>query len=127
MSSPYFYGSPKSAIATVTASLTTWVGNATLATIFTGASAGSMVVGVVVEAGGATTDGYVKFFVYDGTNSRRVGEIAITSATVAGSSAPAATTWSPPYPLVISSGWAFQAAPHKGELFDLVASFGNLS
>lgn len=126
MSSPYYYGKPKSVEITVTSSYTTWVGNSTLATVFTGASAGSIVIGVVVNAGDTTTDGHVKFFVYDGTATRRVGSVAITAATVAGTVPPVTTAWSPLFPLEMSSGHALLAAPHKGELFHLVASYGNL-
>lgn len=124
MPTPYYYGTPRTALASITTSNTTWDGSGTLVTVMTGATApGSMIVGVKICAIDTTTDGnWIKFFV----GTRRVAQVSVTAATVAGTVAPFVTTWVPDLPIPVTSGAAFCASAHKNEPFHLVASLGDL-
>lgn len=124
MPTPYAYGTPRLALASVTTSNTTWDGSGTLVTVATGATApGSMVMGLQICAIDTTTNGnYLKLFV----GTRRIDQVAITAATVSGTVAPFTTVWVPAFPLAISSGVAFCASLHKSEPVHLAASLGDL-
>lgn len=126
MSSPYAYGTPKTAIGQATVANTNLDGTGTLADVFTAGANGSMLVGVVVQAIATTTAGMVRLFHFDGTNNRLIGEVPVTAITPSGTVEAFRRTWTPDFPLVIPTTGKLKAASHTGDDFNVIASYGDL-
>ena len=126
MSSPYLYGTPKTAIGQATVANTGLDGSGTLADVLTAGANGSIVVGVVVEAIATTTAGMVRLFHYDGTNNRLIAEVLVTAITPSGTVKAFTEAWAPPFPLVIPTTGKLKATTHTGDDFNIIASYGDL-
>jgi hypothetical protein len=90
--------------------------------VFTGAAAGSVVTSVKCVAETTTTDGFLTFFYYDGTNRRAVGSLKVPATTVGATVLPWEGEWIPPGGSIdIPSGSKLQAITRNTEAFALLA------
>lgn len=99
-----------------------------LADLATGATNGSWVTQVDVTAGGTTTQGQIRFFLYDGTNRIPYGApLNVTAAVPSGSVAAWSGTWYPPGNglLKLPTNWKLQAATYNAETFKLLTKGGD--
>jgi hypothetical protein len=126
MSSPYYYGTPKTAIGQAVTANSGRDGSGTLADVFSGGANGSVLVGVAVQAIGTVSDGMVRLFHYDGSNNRLLAEIEVTATTPSASAAAFEAVWAPTFPVVIPSGGKLKASTETGDDFNVVASYGDL-
>lgn len=96
-------------------------GTGTVATVITGASTGTRIAEIVVQARVTTTAGMVRLFLYDGTTYRLFDEISIAAATV--SASVKATRVSTLYNNLVlpSASWSIVAATHNAESMDVTA------
>lgn len=126
MATPYYYGTPKTAIGQAVTANTNRDGTGTLADVFTAGANGSILIGVLIEALGDTSAGMVRLFHYDGTNNRLIAEVDVDAITVSGTVKAFTDTWAPPYPLVIPTTGKLKASTHTGDDFNVIAIYGDL-
>lgn len=94
-------------------------GTGTLGTVLTAAANGTLIKSVTIKAQVSTTQGMVRLFIYDGTNTRLVEEIEI----------PAVTKAAPDHSFEITiqcnfrlkSGYALKASTQNAEAFNVIA------
>ena len=96
-------------------------GTGTLADIFSAGSAGSLISRVEVRAAGNTTNGMIRLFVYDGTNTRLWQEITITGTTPSATTQAASGNVTPSPSLPLKNGWTLKASTHNAETFNVFA------
>lgn len=91
--------------------------------IITGASNGTLIKSVTVKAIGNTTQGMVRLFIYDGSNTKLLTEVAVTAVTK--SSNDPAFEVRVPLNYTLKSGWALKASTEKAESFNVLAEGQN--
>lgn len=118
---PAFAVTPRVGAVNVATANTNRDGTGTVATVITGASTGTRVAEIVVQARVTTTAGMVRLFLYDGTTYRLFDEISIAAATV--SASVKATRVSTLYNNLVlpSASWSIVAATHNAESMDVTA------
>lgn len=96
-------------------------GTGTVATLITGASTGTRIAEIVVQARVTTTAGMVRIFLYDGTTYRFFDEVSVAAATV--SATVKGTRVSTTYNNLIlpSASWSIVVATHNAESIDVTA------
>jgi hypothetical protein len=97
-------------------------GTGTLGTVITAASNGTLIRKIQIKAISTTTQGMVRLFVYDGTNTRLLLEIDVPPMTVnttTGTDCTFETTVELNYKL--KSGWCLKAATQNAESFNVFA------
>jgi len=87
--------------------------------IITGDSNGTLVEFITVHATGTTTEGMVRIFIYDGTNTRLAFEVAIPAITPTGT-VPAFGIRIP-VSFALEDTWSLKASTEKGESFNVIA------
>lgn len=94
-------------------------GSGTLASALTGVAAGTVVRRCRIAAGSTTTDGMLRFYVYDGTNARLIDELRVPSNTPGATIRTWTYLWSPPGGEVYLPGTAFilKISTHNAETF----------
>jgi hypothetical protein len=122
--SAVFFATPKNASAVLSAANTNRDGTGTLVDVITGGTGGTKIERVIVQATGTTTAGFVRLWLYTGSASRLIREIAVTAITP--SSSLAAFRFevdfsAPSQILVVASGWKLQATTHNAEGFHVTA------
>lgn len=124
--SPAFAATPRLAAVNVATANTNRDGTGTVATLITGASTGTRVAEIVVQARVTTTAGMVRVFLYDGTTYRFFDEIAIAAATVGANTK--ATRVSTTYSNLIlpSASWSIVVSTHNAESIDVTALAADL-
>jgi hypothetical protein len=94
-------------------------GTGTLATVLTAASSGTLIKSINIKATGATTEGMIRFFIYDGTNTRLIEEVHVNANT------PSATNPSFEYrwecDIKLKASWVLKASTQVGETFNIIA------
>ena len=98
-------------------------GTGSLTSIITGVAApGTRVKPIWVQPIATITDGWVAFFIYNGSVNRLFGPPLLFSAytVVAGTKPPMGKLWIPPQDLVLpSTSFILKACPYNSESFDL--------
>lgn len=123
---PSFAATPRLAAVNVATANTNRDGTGTVATLITGASTGTRVAEIVVQARVTTTAGMVRVFLYDGTTYRLFDEIAIAAATVSASvkGTRVSTTYS--NLILPSASWSVVVSTHNAESMDVTALAADL-
>lgn len=119
--SPAFAVTPRIASVNIATANTNRDGTGTVATLITGASTGTRIAEIVVQARVTTTAGMVRIFLYDGTTYRFFDEVSIAAATV--SASVKGTRVSTTYNNLIlpSASWSIVVATHNAESIDVIA------
>ena len=98
-------------------------GTGTLGTVLTaGALNGCQVASVTVKAAGTVTEGMVRLFIYDGTNTRLIQEIAVAATTFSGTNPANPTfeyTWN--CNILLEAGYILKASTVNAESFNVIA------
>lgn len=94
-------------------------GSGTLANVLTGASNGTLIKTVTIQATGNTTSGMVRLFVYDGTNTKILYEANIPAVTKSNRDPAFAITI--PLNYRLKSGGILKAATQNAESFNVIA------
>ena len=108
-------------LAQISAANTSRDGTGTLVTVSTGTASGDRIEDIELCAAGTTTDGVVRLFIFDGTDTRLVKEILV-SATTPSTTLP---VWS--YKLIslgwlLRVNWQLKASTHNAEAFTVYVS-----
>lgn len=134
--SAQFIGTPKSAVATLSAANTNFDGTGTVVTVYTAGASGARIERVVIEATGTTSAGLVNLYV--GTDSAAntaanvhlYDSVAVTAITPSTTTAPftasrAEATANDRWPLVLAAGQTLRASTTIAQGFRVVAVGGD--
>lgn len=91
----------------------------TTAIITPGGSFGVLIKTITIKAQGNTTNGMVRFFIYNGTNKRLVSEVEIPPVTRSATDPSFGITI--PVNFVLKGGWTLHASTEKAETFNIIA------
>jgi hypothetical protein len=118
---PAFAVTPRIASVNIATANANRDGTGTVATLITGASTGTRIAEIVVQARVTTTAGMVRVFLFDGTTYRFFDEISIAAATV--SASVKATRVSTLYNNLVlpSASWSLVVSTHNAESMDVTA------
>ena len=119
--SPSFAVTPRIGMAQVSAANTARDGSGTVVTVLIGASTGTRIAEVVVQAAVTTTAGMVRLFLTNGVTTRMFDEISIAAATV--SATVKGTRVSTTYNNLVlpDSTWSLIASTHNAEAINVMA------
>ena len=98
-------------------------GTGTLGTLLTAASNGTLINSITCKAQGNTTQGMIRLFIYDGTNTRLVQEIEVPAVTKSGQDHSFETTIQCDFRL--KSGDVFKVSTQNAETFNVIANAVN--
>lgn len=87
--------------------------------IITGASNGTLINTVTIKAQTNTSQGMVRLFIYDGTNTKLVAEIEIPAVTKSATDTSFELTMQVDYAL--KSGWSLKASTEVADTFNVIA------
>lgn len=118
---PAFAVTPRISSCNVATANTNRDGTGTVATLITGASTGTRVAEIVVQARVTTTAGMVRIFLYDGTTYRFFDEVSIAAATVSGTVKGTRVSTSYNNLILPSSSWSLVVSTHNAESMDVTA------
>lgn len=122
---PLYIDIPRTWVAQVSASNSNLNGTGTLVDVVTPGANGSRIDFIEIKAAVTTTAGMVRLFIYNGSTTRLIKEIAVT-ATTASAAVPAySTTWTPVSPLSLLSTETLKASTENGEAINIVAYGGD--
>lgn len=111
----------QNASAQVSAANTNRDGTGTVVTVMTGAASGTRIDDLTITATGTVTNGVVRLFIYDGTNTRLWKEILVTATTPSTTNA----VWSTSLydmALILESSWQLRASTHNAETFNIIVT-----
>ncbi|MCW3071899.1 MAG: hypothetical protein JWO44_1789 [Bacteroidetes bacterium] len=95
-------------------------GTGTMGSVITGASNGTLVKTLTIKAqGDITAIGMVRLFIYDGTNTRAIGEIEIPATTKSSRDATFEKTIG--LDLNLKSGYVLKASTNLGQTYNVIA------
>ncbi len=103
-------------IATANANLD---GTGTLGTVLTAASNGTLIVSITIKAQVTTTEGMIRFYIYDGTNTRIINEVHVDSITKSATNPAFEYVWACNLPL--KAGDVLKASTQNAESFNIIA------
>ena len=129
MASIYANGTPRNTVVQLTTANTNLDGTGTVATLIAGAaSPGSVVIGCRIKAIVSTTLGMIRFYYYNGTNTRLMSEVKVPPLTISGAQQVAwEFDWTPPFPLKLASASEeLRASTHVSETFNVTTTVGDL-
>ena len=98
-------------------------GTGTLGTVYTAGPAGALILRIDIQASVTTTDGMIRLFVNDGTNTRLWVERVVSPQIVAADVKAFADSYTPSPPLPLEPGWSLLASTNQAESFN-VAAYG---
>lgn len=98
-------------------------GTGTLGTLITAASNGTLIKRISFKATGNTTQGMLRLFIYDGTNTRLVQEIEVPAVTKSAQDHSFETTIQCNYRL--KSGYVLKVSTQNAETFNVIANAAN--
>lgn len=125
--SPVFAVTPRIGMAQVSVANTNYDGTTgTYVDVITGASTGTRVAEIVIQAAATTTAGMVRLFITDGTTTRMFDEISVAAATV--SASVKATRVSTTYNNLIlpNASWKIRACTHNAVAINVIAMGADL-
>lgn len=94
-------------------------GTGTLGTVLTASANGTLVKSITVKSTVSTTEGIVRLFIYDGTNTRLLQEIPVPAITKAATTRAFEYTWN--CDLKVKSGYIIKASTQNAESFVVIA------
>lgn len=94
-------------------------GTGTLATVLTGASYGTLIKSVRIIATGNTSEGMIRLFINDGSNSRLIHEIHVDANTVSGTNPAVEYVWN--CDIKLEANYTLRASTQVGETFNIIA------
>lgn len=105
-------------------------GTGTIVNVFTAGASGSRIDAITIQATAATSLGMIRLFVFDGTNTRLIGEVPVSAITPSGTTpafAAQLTTanLSQLLPLILPTNHSLRAATHNAEAFNVIATGGD--
>jgi len=107
-------------VVTISTANTNLDGTGTLGTVLTAASNGTIIKTVTIKAQVSTTQGVVRLFVYDGTNTKLIAEVLIPAVTKSGTTDPAFET-TIPLDFYLKASWVLKASTQNAEAFNVIA------
>jgi hypothetical protein len=118
---PVFAVTPRVASVNIATANTNRDGTGTVATLITGASTGTRIAEIVVQARVTTTAGMVRIFLHDGTTFFFFDEVSVAAATV--SASVKGTRVSTLYTNLVlpSASWSVRVSTHNAESIDVTA------
>lgn len=96
-------------------------GTGTLVNLVTGSTNGTSIERIVITSPNSTTDGMIRFFLYDGVTNRLVSEASVYATTP--SSTSKAFSTSSGLSLFIQQNQILKASTEKAETFNLIISY----
>lgn len=110
------------AMATISTANTNLDGTGTLGTILTAASSGTVIQSVRIKAQVNTTDGMIRLFIFDGTNTKLLTEIPVSAVTKSASAHSFSHTVDfGGKGFALKATWILKASTEKGESFNVIA------
>jgi len=99
-------------------------GTGSLTSLLTAVAAGTRIKSVTVTPIATITDGWIAFFIYDGSNNRFIGVLPVNAFTVtAPIKPPTARQFPLPFDVVLpSSSHILKACPYNSESFDVAVT-----
>lgn len=125
---PVFVQTPKQWFAQVSTANTNRDGTGTLVDIVSGATNGTKIDCIYIQAAGTVTAGVVRLYVNDGTNTRLWKEVMVTATTPSTSVQAWNSTIDLSYPgggMFIPNGYKLRASTHNSETFNIIAVGGD--
>jgi hypothetical protein len=126
---PIFVITPHIGLVRISTANTNRDGTGTLGDVFTGTTNGSRIDRITMTATATTTAGMLRFFIFDGTNTRAWQEVQVTAITPSGTVKAFTYTIvsdSPTIPLlVLPSTWVLRVGTVAAETFDVTAFGGD--
>ena len=125
--SPVFAVTPRIGMAQVSVANTNYDGvTGTYADVIVGASTGTRIAEIVIQATATTTAGMVRLFITDGVTPRLFDEVSVAAATVAASTK--ATRVSTTYNNLIlpNQNWKIFASTHNANAINVIAMGADL-
>jgi hypothetical protein len=118
-----FANVPRTSAVVISTANTALDGSGTVGTVITAGASGTRIDRIRVQATTATTAGRVRLFLYDGSNSFALEEIAIAAATPSAtvSGALGEVTFGDVRPLQLPAGWSINASTHNANTFSVTA------
>ena len=124
MSAPVFTQTPRLASVQVTAANTNRDGTGTVVDVITGATNGTRIDRITIEATVTTTAGMVRLYIYDGTNTRLWQESPVYAITPSGTVVTHRAVLDS-LRLILPNGYKIRASTHNGETFNVIAEGGD--
>lgn len=123
---PTFAVTPRIASVNIASANANRDGTGSITTLITGASTGTQIREIAVQARVTTTAGMVRVFLHDGSTFYLFDEISIAAATV--SASVKATRVSTTYANLVlpSASWSIRVSTHNAESFDVTAMGADL-
>lgn len=118
---PAFAVTPRAAGVSVSTANTARDGTGTVATVITGASSGTRIQEVVVQATSTTTAGMVRLFLYDGSSYWFFDEVAVSAVTPSASVRAFRASVTYQSLVLPSNSWSLRASTHNAETFHVAA------
>lgn len=100
-------------------------GTGFLANILAATANGTLIKTVTIKATGSTTQGMVRLFIYDGTNTKLLQEIEVPAVTQSSTDPAFETTVNLNF--LLKSGWNLKASTEKAETFCVIAEGLNVA
>ena len=122
---PIFTDTVRQEVQAISTANTARDGTGSPPTVFTAGSSGSRIERVRVVATSTVTDGVVRLFLHDGTNSRLLKEVMVTATTPSTTVETFNATVTFTGGLMLPNGWSLRAAPHNGEPFNVFVEGGD--
>jgi hypothetical protein len=126
-----YVGTPNVGIGQATVANTNRDGTGTLATIFTAGASGGRIDKLDCQAVATTTAGMLRFFMFDGTNSRLFYELPVAAVTPSGTAPAWRATLSEDaiaqelFPIVLEANEQLRVSTNNAETFNILATGGN--
>lgn len=122
---PIFTITPKIGIAQVSEANANRDGTGTVITVITGATYGTRLNRIEIQATGITTAGMLRLFISNGTNTRLWKETVVSAITPSAAVAAFSASIVPSEPLILPSGYSLIASTEKAETFNIIVHAGD--
>lgn len=123
-----FTATPGISLAQVSAANTNRDGSGTVVTVHVGSANGRRINKIRIVGTGTTTAGMVRFYLYDGTNTRMYREVVVSAITVSASTAAFSSEilfYDSDAPILPSASWELRASTHNAETFNIISEWAD--
>ena len=123
-----FTATPGLTLAQVSAANANLDGSGTVVTVLAGSATGRRINKITVKAIVTTTAGMVRFYLYDGTNTRLYLEILVTAITKSASVAAFTSTtlyYDSDAPILPSASYELRASTEKAEAMNIIVEWAD--
>lgn len=121
---PAYTATPRTERAEISTANTNRDGTGTIVNLFTAGANGSRLERITICATGTTTDGIIRLYLYDGTNTDLWKEIPVTAVTPSGTVL-AYTIQLISLAFILSNGKSIKVSTQKAENFRVIAEGGD--